>query len=72
MQLGAFSSFANAQTFLAHVQNQTAAARVEPRVRQVTGLWRVYVGPYADRDEANKAAERIGSAFGLATTVGIH
>ena len=72
VQLGAFASFANAQTFLAHVQNQTAAARVEPRVRQVTGLWRVYVGPYADRDEANKVAERIGSAFGLATTVGVH
>ena len=72
VQLGAFSSFANAQTFLAHVQNQTAAAQVEPRVRQVTGLWRVYVGPFAERDEARKAAERIGSAFGLATSVGAH
>jgi cell division septation protein DedD len=54
------------------VQNQTAAARVEPRVRQVAGLWRVFVGPYVERDDANKAAERIGSAFGLATTVGVH
>jgi len=72
VQLGAFSSYANAQTFLAHVQNQTATARVEPRVRQVAGLWRVYVGPFADREEASGAAERIGSAFGLATTVGMH
>jgi len=72
VQLGAFASYANAQTFLAHVQNQTAAAQVEPRVRQVAGLWRVYVGPYPERDEANHAAGRIGSAFGLSTTVGVH
>ena len=72
VQLGAFANFANAQAFLAHVQNQTAAARVEPRVRQVQGLWRVYVGPYADRDEARRVAERIASAFGLAASVGVH
>lgn len=72
VQLGAFANFANAQAFLAHVQNQTATARVEPRVRQVQGLWRVYVGPYADRDEARRVAERIASAFGLAASVGVH
>ena len=72
VQLGAFANFANAQTFLAHVQNQTAAAQVEPRVRQTQGLWRVYVGPYAERDEALRVAERIASAFGLATAVGTH
>lgn len=72
VQLGAFANFANAQTFLAHVQNQTAAAQVEPRVRQAQGLWRVYVGPYADRDEARRVAERIASAFGLSTSVGVH
>ena len=72
VQLGAFANFANAQAFLAHVQNQTAAAQVEPRVRQAQGLWRVYVGPYADRDEARRVAERIASAFGLATSIGVH
>jgi len=72
VQLGAFANFANAQTFLAHVQNQTATAQVEPRVRQTQGLWRVYVGPYAERDEARRVAERIASAFGLATSVGVH
>jgi rare lipoprotein A len=72
VQLGAFANFANAQTFLAHVQNQTAAAQVEPRVRQVLGLWRVYVGPYAERDEARRVAERIASAFGLPASVGTH
>ncbi len=70
VQLGAFASHANAQNFVAHVQNQTAQAAVEPRVRQSQGLWRVYVGPYAERDQARRVAERIERAFGFATTVG--
>jgi rare lipoprotein A len=69
VQLGAFANFANAQAFVAHVQNQTATAQVEPRVRQAQGLWRVYVGPYADREEAHGVARRIASAFGLSTSV---
>jgi cell division septation protein DedD len=69
VQLGAFANYANAQAFLAHVQNQTASAGVEPRVRQSGGLWRVVVGPYAARDEAAQVAVRIAGAFGLAATV---
>ena len=72
VQLGAFANFANAQAFVAHVGNQTASAQVEPRVRQAGGLWRVYVGPYPDRDEARRVADRIASAFGFATTVTAH
>jgi rare lipoprotein A len=72
VQLGAFASFANAEAFLAHVQNQTARAAVEPRVRQSGGLWRVYVGPYPARDEAVRAADRIASAFGLPGTIRPH
>jgi rare lipoprotein A len=72
VQLGAFASFANAQAFLAHVQNQTAAAQVEAKVRQASGLYRVYVGPYVERDDARRAAERISSAFGFATTIVAH
>jgi rare lipoprotein A len=72
VQLGAFSNFANAQNFLAHVQTQLATAQVEPKVREANGLYRVYLGPYADRDEARRMAERVTSAFGMATTVGPH
>lgn len=72
VQLGAFANYANAQLFLAHVQNQIAIAHVEPRVRQAGGLWRVFVGPFAERDEARRIAERIDSAFGLAATVSPH
>jgi rare lipoprotein A len=72
VQLGAFASYANAQNFLAHAQNQLASASVEAKVRQAGGLYRVYVGPYADRDEARRVGERITQAFGFATTVGPH
>jgi len=72
VQLGAFANYANAQVFLAHVQNQMATAEVEPRVRQQKGLWRVYVGPYANRDDARRAAARIAEAFGVPTSVTAH
>ena len=72
MQLGAFANNANAQNFLAHVQNQLASIPVEARVRQAGGLYRVYVGPYPDREEARRAADRISAAFGFATTVAPH
>jgi len=72
VQLGAFGSYANATNFLSHVQNQLATAQVEARVRQSGGLYRVYVGPYADRDEARRVGERITQAFGYATTVAPH
>ena len=72
VQMGAFSSYANAQNFLEHVQNQMAAAQVEAKVRQVDGLFQVYVGPYADRDEARRVAQRLESAFGFATAVAPH
>ena len=71
-QLGAFASYANALSFLTHAQNQIAAAQVEAKVRQSGGLYRVYVGPYADRDEARRVGERITQAFGFATTVAPH
>ncbi|MFO1315644.1 MAG: septal ring lytic transglycosylase RlpA family protein [Burkholderiales bacterium] len=72
VQLGAFRNFNNAQTFLAHVQAQLADAQVEPKVRDVGGLYRVYVGPYPDRDEAKRVGDRITAAFGVATAVAPH
>jgi rare lipoprotein A len=72
VQLGAFASYANAQNFLEHVQGQLATAQVEAKVRQVNGRFRVYVGPYADRDEARRVAQRLESAFGFATTLAPH
>ena len=72
VQLGAFGSYANAQSFLAHAQAQLASAQVEARVRQAKGLYRVYVGPFADRAVAMRNAERIERAFGMPTAVAPH
>jgi rare lipoprotein A len=72
VQLGAFQNFGNAQAFLTHVQGQLATAQVEPRVREVSGLYRVYVGPYPDRDDARRVADRLTSAFGFATAIAPH
>jgi peptidoglycan lytic transglycosylase len=72
VQLGAFQNFGNAQAFLAHVQAQLATAQVEPKVRDANGLYRVYVGPYPDRDEARRVADRLTNAFGVATAIAPH
>ncbi|MFO1395450.1 MAG: septal ring lytic transglycosylase RlpA family protein [Burkholderiales bacterium] len=72
VQLGAFQNNQNAQNFLTHVQGQLASAQVEPKVREQNGLYRVYVGPYPDRDEARRVAERITQAFGMAAAVQPH
>jgi rare lipoprotein A len=72
VQLGAFANFANAQAFLAHAQNQLATAQVEAKIRQAGGLYRVIIGPYPVRADAERVGERITQAFGFATTVAPH
>lgn len=72
VQLGAFQNYVNAQNFLSRAQGQLASAQVEPKVREVNGLYRVYVGPYPDRDEARRVADRITQAFGMAAAVAPH
>ncbi|MET0203358.1 MAG: septal ring lytic transglycosylase RlpA family protein [Casimicrobiaceae bacterium] len=72
VQLGAFANFANAQAFLAHMQNQLVAAQVEARIRQAGGLFRVYVGPYQEREEARRTGERLRQEFGFTTSVAPH
>jgi len=72
VQLGAFANYANAQAFLARAQNQLASMPVEGKIRQAGGLYRVYVGPYPVRSDAERLGERITQAFGYPTTVASH
>ena len=72
VQLGAFANYANAQAFLARAQNQLASAQVEAKIRQAGGLYRVYIGPYPDRSDAERLGARITQAFGFPTTVASH
>jgi cell division septation protein DedD len=41
-------------------------------VRQVNGLFRVFVGPYASRDDAKRTADRLRDALGLPSTIVVH
>jgi len=72
VQLGAFANFSNAEAFLARAQNQLATAQVEAKIRQSGGLYRVYIGPYPARSEAERIGERITQAFGFPTMVAPH
>ncbi len=72
VQLGAFASYANAQTFLAHLANQIAPIGVEPNVRQVNGLFRVFIGPYPAREDAKRMADRLRDALGVVSTIAVH
>jgi rare lipoprotein A len=72
VQLGAFASSANADNFVAHLASQVDPIGVEPKVRQVGGLFRVFVGPYATRDDAKRTADRLRDALGLPTTITVH
>ena len=72
VQLGAFANFTNAQAFLARAQNQLATVQVEAKIRQAGGLYRVYIGPYPARSDAERLGKRITQAFGFPTTVAAH
>jgi rare lipoprotein A len=65
IQLGAFANNANAQAFVTHVANQTAALGVEAKVHEARGLYLVVVGPYPTRDDAKRTGDRLRDAFGL-------
>jgi rare lipoprotein A len=72
VQLGAFASNANAGNFVAHMANQLAPIGVEAKVRQVGGLFRVFVGPYPTREDARRTADRLREALGLPSTIATH
>ncbi len=69
VQLGAFRDYGNAQNFMARAREQVAAVAGEPRVSQVDGLWRVYVGPYDNAAEAKRIGDRLYASLGIDNTV---
>ncbi len=69
VQLGAFANYANAQNFVVRLANQTGPVSVEAKVRQVDGLFRVFVGPYPTRDDARRALDTLRDTAGLDGTI---
>ena len=69
LQLAAFGSRENAESYLARarVQFDWMSEQLQVRVRE--GLYRVHAGPYASPTEARLAADRIAAALGAKPVV---
>jgi rare lipoprotein A len=63
LQLGAFASRQNAESFLARVQAYGAAANLQIQARDQ--LYRVHAGPYSTEAGAREAASQMGQALGV-------
>jgi rare lipoprotein A len=65
LQLAAFVSRDNAESYLARTRMQVEWLAQLLHLFPRDGMYRVHVGPYASAIEARQAAERIGAALGI-------
>jgi rare lipoprotein A len=63
LQLGAFSGRDNAENFRMRVYQQLAWLNDAIQIFTRDGMFRLHLGPYRNRSEANAAAEKIRAAF---------
>jgi rare lipoprotein A len=63
LQLGAFGSQTAAESFKAHVADDVSALAVPLSVSAHARLWRVRLGPFADRASAVRAADKLAAVF---------
>ena len=64
LQLGAFSNTENAENLRSHLSRELDWLAEAIQITPGGGLFRVQLGPYASRGEAEKSAERIREALG--------
>lgn len=70
LQLGAFGSRENAESYLARARTQIDwLSQILHLVPRDDGIYRVHAGPYPNSWEARQAADRIASAFGVKPVV---
>ena len=69
LQLGAFGSKENAESFLARAKSQVDWLAQTLHLFPRDGMYRVHAGPYASQSEARLAAERIAFALGTRPVV---
>ncbi|HEY5658746.1 MAG TPA: SPOR domain-containing protein [Myxococcota bacterium] len=69
IQVGAFAESAAAEKLAKTLRDGGYAVYVTPGARSDTPRWRVRVGPFADRDEAERVATRLKSEQKLPTWV---
>lgn len=65
LQLGAFGSLENAESFRARLLKQLDWVRETVHIHARDGMYRLHLGPYGDAREAGRVAERIREALAL-------
>jgi len=69
LQLGAFSSVDNAESFRAHVSRELSWLLEPIQVAPAGGLHRVRLGPYKTREEAQAIADKIRASLDFAPVI---
>lgn len=69
LQIGAFSHLDNAENFRARVYQQLGWLTDTIQIKTGEGLYRLHLGPYRDRAEAERIASRIRETLELKPTV---
>ena len=69
LQLGAFGSRENAESYLARAKAQVEWLAQQLHLVPRDGMYRVHAGPYSSASEARQAAERVGLALGMKPVV---
>jgi rare lipoprotein A len=65
LQLGAFGSWENAESFLARMKIQIEWLASTLHIFSRDGLYRVHAGPYVREAEARQAADRVSQSLGV-------
>ncbi|HHQ69634.1 MAG TPA: SPOR domain-containing protein, partial [Halothiobacillaceae bacterium] len=64
LQLGSFSDELNAKGLVENIEQVGFEAFLEPLFSEHGTVWRVRLGPYSSRDQANQAAENLRERIG--------
>ena len=71
LQLGAFESQQNAESFLSHMRTELGGSGKQFKLSTKDGLVRVHIGPYASQSEARLSAESMESKLGFKPMVNL-
>ena len=71
LQLGAFESQQNAESFLARMRNELSSTGKQFKLSSKDGLVRVHIGPYSSQSEARSSAESLAGKLGFKPMVNL-
>ena len=71
LQLGAFESQQNADTFLARMRSELGNTGKQFKLTSKGGIARVHIGPYANQSEARSSAESLAGKLGFKPMVNL-